>query len=97
MLNKYDLVDIIASEGYTKKDAILMIECVCDAITKVIADGNDVTIVGFGTFSTKQYPARAYRNPKTHERTLAAPVKVPSFSAGARLKRAAREGYVRQE
>lgn len=53
-----------------------------------LADGDQVTLVGFGTFSVKDRAARTGRNPKTGEELQIAAAKVPTFKAGKALKEA---------
>ncbi|MEQ1546805.1 HU family DNA-binding protein, partial [Methyloglobulus sp.] len=61
-----------------------------DALTKTIetalATGDSITLVGFGTFSVKDRPARMGRNPQTGQEMSIAASKSPSFKPGKSLK-----------
>ncbi|EPL0707270.1 HU family DNA-binding protein, partial [Acinetobacter baumannii] len=57
-------------------------------VTKALAAGEDVALIGFGTFTVKKRAARTGRNPKTGEELQIAASKVPSFKAGKALKEA---------
>jgi DNA-binding protein HU-beta len=73
-MNKKDLVNLIASEGNTSKTtAAKMVESVISGITSALRKGDDVTLSGFGTFSTYKRQARNGRNPRT-----GAMIKIPS-------------------
>lgn len=77
-----------AAKTETKKQAQQAVEAVFAAITKSLARGEEVTVTGFGTFSTRKSVVRSGRNPKTGESiTIPALVK-PKFKAGKALKEA---------
>ena len=82
-MNKSELVDSIAqSAGLTKEQAAKAVNAFQGALQR----GDDVVLVGFGTFSVKERAARMGRNPKTGEAIQIAASKVPSFKAGKVLK-----------
>lgn len=88
-MNKSELIDAIAaSTGLTKTDAGKALDGVTEAITDALAQGDDVTLVGFGSFSVGKREARTGRNPQTGETIQIAASKVAKFSAGAKLKAA---------
>lgn len=88
-MNKSELIDAIAAQtGLTKTDAGKALDGVTDAITAALAKGDDVTLVGFGSFSVGSREARTGRNPQTGETIQIAASKVAKFSAGAKLKAA---------
>ncbi len=67
-MNKNDLITAVSeSSGLSKNDASSAVEGVFDAITKSLSNGDEVRLVGFGTFSAKERPERMARNPKTGE------------------------------
>lgn len=86
-MNKAELIDAVADGAdISKADATRAIDAVVDQITKALQNGDQVTLVGFGTFSVKARAARTGRNPRTGE-TLDIPAsKVPGFKAGKALK-----------
>ena len=62
------------------------VSAVFSAIGDALADGETVTLTGFGTFSTKRREARQGRNPRTGESITIAASNVPSFKAGKLLR-----------
>jgi DNA-binding protein HU-beta len=72
--------------GSTKADADRNISALIDIITSTLKKGDNVALVGFGTFEVRKRAARAGRNPKTGEALKIKAAKVPAFKAGATLK-----------
>ena len=86
-MNKSELVDSIAqSAGLTKEQAATAVNAFTESVQGALQRGDDVVLVGFGTFSVKERAARMGRNPKTGEAIQIAASKVPSFKAGKVLK-----------
>jgi DNA-binding protein HU-beta len=86
-VNKTELIDVIASAAdLSKADAGRALDAVVDSITDTLTKGDQVALVGFGTFSVKQRNARAGRNPQTGATIQIAASTVPSFKAGKALK-----------
>ena len=86
-MNKSELVDSIAqSAGLTKEQAAKAVNAFTESVQGALQRGDDVVLVGFGTFSVKERAARTGRNPKTGETLEIAASKVPSFKAGKGLK-----------
>lgn len=86
-MNKSELVDSIAqSAGLTKEQAAKAVNAFAQSVQGALQRGDDVVLVGFGTFSVKERKARTGRNPKTGEEIQIAASKVPSFKAGKGLK-----------
>lgn len=86
-MKKAELVNAIAEKGgYTKKDAEKALSAVIDSITDVLVAGDKITLVGFGTFKTKENPERMGRNPRTKEEKLIPAKTVPVFRPGQALK-----------
>ncbi|OAV22278.1 DNA-binding protein HU-beta [Moraxella catarrhalis] len=86
-MNKSELVDSIAqSTGLTKEQAAKAVNAFTESVQGALQRGDDVVLVGFGTFSVKERAARMGRNPKTGEAIQIAASKVPSFKAGKVLK-----------
>ena len=85
-MNKSELVDAIASSaGLTKEQAAKAVNAFTESVQGALQRGDDVVLVGFGTFSVKERSARTGRNPKTGEPIEIAASKVPSFKAGKSL------------
>ncbi|HEY7673450.1 MAG TPA: HU family DNA-binding protein [Gammaproteobacteria bacterium] len=86
-MNKAELIDAVAaSANLSKADAGRAIDAVVDAIAKSLKRGQQVAVVGFGTFSVKHRNARQGRNPRTGETIQIAASNVPGFKAGKALK-----------
>ena len=86
-MNKADLIDAVAaSANLTKTDAGNAVDAVFDSIGNTLANGDTVSLVGFGTFSVSDRAARSGRNPRTGETISIAATRVPKFKAGKGLK-----------
>ena len=84
-MNKTDLVNAIAAQGLSKADSKKALDTVLDAISGALKEGDKVAILGFGTFSINERPAREGINPATKEKIQIAAKKVVKFKAGAEL------------
>ncbi|MEM6536767.1 MAG: HU family DNA-binding protein [Pseudomonadota bacterium] len=88
-MNKNEFIDRVADlSELTKADAAKAVDAVFDAITDALKSGDDVRLVGFGTFSASKRAAREGRNPRTGETIQIAASIQPKFSAGKGLKEA---------
>lgn len=86
-MNKTQLIDLIAEKANISKAAAgSALTAVTDGITESLQNGEQVQLVGFGTFKTTQRKARTGRNPKTGEEIQIAAATVPGFTAGKALK-----------
>lgn len=85
-MNKADLIEELAKVTCTKKEAGEALDATLAAIQKALKKGDDVVLVGFGTFSVSKRKARKGRNPQTGEVIKIAAKKVPVFKAGKGLK-----------
>ncbi len=86
-MNKQDLVKAVAAKaGLTKKDTAAALEALMEVVKGAIAKKQQVQLVGFGTFATKQRKARTGRNPQTGAAIKIAAATVPVFRAGKGLK-----------
>ena len=86
-MNKQELIEAVAaSADLSKADATRAVDSVVDTITQTLKKGDQVTLVGFGTFSVKDRAARTGRNPQTGATIQIAASKVPGFKAGKALK-----------
>jgi DNA-binding protein HU-beta len=87
-MNKSDLVDDVAKRSnVTKKEVDSVISATTDAIIEAVADGEKVTLIGFGSFEKRNRKAREGRNPKTGDKMEIPATSVPAFSAGKFFKR----------
>jgi len=90
-MTKADLVDKVAgATGFTKKDSAKAVDAILDAISGALEAGEKVSLVGFGTFSTRNRAARKGRNPQSGKVISIAARRVPVFKAGKALKEAVR-------
>ena len=86
-MNKEELIAEISKKAkVSKKEASLVLSAAMESIQKSVKKGNKVTLVGFGTFSSKKRAARMGRNPQTGKAIKIAAKTVPSFSAGKSFK-----------
>ena len=86
-MNKSELVDAVAAAAdISKASAGNAVDAVIDLITAALKDGDQVSLVGFGTFKTSDRAAREGRNPRTGETIKIAASRVPTFKAGKALK-----------
>ncbi|WP_321935522.1 HU family DNA-binding protein [Paraburkholderia sp. J8-2] len=86
-MNKTELVDAIAARtGSTKTAAAEHLDATMEIISKAMAGGDTVQLVGFGTFSTGKRAERAGRNPATGEALKIPAAVTAKFSAGKALK-----------
>ncbi|MGM9714144.1 MAG: HU family DNA-binding protein [Prevotella sp.] len=85
-MNKTELVEkIAAAAGLTKADSKKALEATLTAVKDALAAGEKVSLIGFGTFSVNERPAREGINPRTKEKVQIAAKKVAKFKAGAEL------------
>lgn len=86
-MNKTDLIDTVAeSADISKAAAGRAVDAVIDSIAGTLKNGDQVSLVGFGTFLVRDRAARTGRNPRTGEAIEIAASKVPAFKAGKALK-----------
>jgi DNA-binding protein HU-beta len=86
-MTKEELIEKVASgAGLSKADASRSIAATLSTITSALKKGQNVTLVGFGTFKVSKRKARKGRNPRTGEVIKIAAAKVPRFTPGKTLK-----------
>jgi DNA-binding protein HU-beta len=86
-VNKTELIDAVAEGAdISKAAATRAVDTMLNSITAALAKGDQVTLVGFGTFTVKDRAARTGRNPRTGEPIQIPAAKVPGFKAGKALK-----------
>lgn len=96
MLKRTDIIERLALKGYTKKDAGIILDDIVRVITEALVGGESVQIHGFGTFDVKELAAREIVDLKTKNRSVVPAYKAPKFTAGKLLKRAVKEGFIRE-
>lgn len=85
-MNKTELIEKIAQgANLTKADAKNALEATVQSIKEALIAGDKIQLIGFGTFSVNERPAREGINPATKEKITIAAKKVAKFKAGAEL------------
>lgn len=83
-MNKTELIEKIAAKAeLTKADAKKALDAATEAIKEALVAGDGIQLIGFGTFSVNERPAREGINPATKEKIAIAAKKVAKFKAGA--------------
>ena len=92
-MNKRELVERLVMEtGYTQKDCNKFVDAFCDTVTNQLAKGEEIKIVGFGTFKAVERKARNGRNPHDPKKVIKIPATVsPRFKPGTALKDAVKK------
>ena len=88
-MNQTELIEDVANEAnLTKTQTQDAVRALLKTIMRVVADGDKVTLVGFGTFEPRVRSAREGRNPKTGDKVQIPAATVPTFSAGKTFQEA---------
>lgn len=88
-MNKNDLIAAVkTASGLSRNDAMKAVEGVLQSIECALKEGDEVHLVGFGTFSVAQRQASTGRNPRTGEAMQIQATSRPKFRAGKGLKAA---------
>ncbi|WP_294578322.1 HU family DNA-binding protein [uncultured Thomasclavelia sp.] len=88
-MNKAELIEAIASNAeMTKTDVDKVITSFVDVVTDALANGEKVSLKGFGNFEVRERGERTGRNPRTGEPMTIAASKAPAFKASTALKNA---------
>ena len=86
-MNKTELVAAMAEKaGLSKKDAEKALNACVESIEEAVKAGDKVSLIGFGTFETRERAAREGKNPRTGEKIKIAASKAPAFKAGKAFK-----------
>ena len=86
-MNKSELVAAVQeATQLKKKDAEAAVVAFVDTIKEALKKGEKVQLIGFGTFESKERPARVARNPRTGEEIKVEASKAPVFKASKALK-----------
>ncbi len=88
-MNKSELIDVIAGKANLSKAAAgNALDAFLEAVVQAVAEGDSVTLVGFGSFKAQDRAAKEGKNPRTGEALSIPATTVPKFSAGATFKNA---------
>lgn len=86
-MNKSELIEAIATQAdVSKAVAGSVLDAFTATVTGALKSGDQVTLVGFGTFQVKDRAARTGRNPQTGKPIEVAAARIPGFKAGKGLK-----------
>jgi len=86
-MNKSQLIDAMSeAASMTKSDAESCLNAALDAIKKAVKKGDDVTLIGFGTFTKAKRKARMGRNPQTGKEIKIPAMNLPKFRPGKEFK-----------
>ena len=86
-MNKAELIEKIAeTANTTKAETERLLDTTLDVIRKTVKKGDDVKIVGFGTFTKAKRKARNGRNPQTGKTIKIPATWYPKFRAGSEFK-----------
>ena len=86
-MTKSELINIVAVRAdIPKTKAALAVNAIFDSIEETVANGDKVSLPGFGTFERKHKEARTVRNPQTGESMVSEAKNVPAFKAGTGFK-----------
>ena len=86
-MNKTEFVDAVAEKADVQKsDAAKIVDSMVDVIGDALKKGDQITLIGFGTFLVSKREARKGRNPRTGEEIQIAASNVPRFKPGKALK-----------
>ncbi len=86
-MNKSELISAVAAKAeIQKKDAEKAVGALLDIIIEQVAEGEDIRIVGFGTFERRERKERTGSDPRTNEKITIPASKVPAFKAGKAFK-----------
>ncbi len=86
-MNKNELIDSMAAEtGMTKADTAKALDAFVSAVSEALKKGDEVRLVGFGTFAVTKRAAATARNPRTGETIKVAAKKIAKFKAGKTLQ-----------
>ena len=86
-MNKIELINAMSEKsGLSKKDCAKALDAFTDTVEDTLKAGDKISLVGFGSFEPKTYPAREGRNPRTKEIVKIAARTSAVFRAGKALK-----------
>lgn len=95
-MNKAELINQLAQDAsITKAAAGQALDSITNTIISTLKKGENVTMVGFGTFSASERAARNGRNPQTGETIKIKARKVPKFKAGKEFSEAVSKAKVK--
>jgi integration host factor subunit beta len=93
-MNKLELISTLKNEAnISKSEAAKVIQIFFDSMSEALVGGERVEIRGLCSFFVKEYKAYTGRNPKTGEKVLINPKKLPFFKSGKELRERVDQGH----
>lgn len=88
-MNKSELIEAVAEHADLPKTSVgKVLDGILETVSKTLAAGEEIALVGFGTFAVKDRPERQGRNPATGQPMTISAARVPNFRPGKALKEA---------
>jgi len=92
-VNKTGLIEALSKElNLAPRTTSAVVDTILDSMTNALANGDNIEIRGFGSFSVRQYESYTGRNPKTGKEVDVKAKKLPFFKVGKDLKEAVMQG-----
>ena len=92
-MTKSELIDTVAQRSeITKSRAEQVVNCVFNAMTAALQNGEGIEIRGFGSFTVREYKAYNGRNPRTGNPVSVPEKRLPHFKVGKELKELVNKG-----
>ena len=92
-MTKSELTEALSKElKLPNRETTGIISTILDSMTNALANGDNIEIRGFGSFTVRHYESYTGKNPKTGEETEVKPKKLPFFKVGKDLKEAVNAG-----
>ena len=86
-MNKLELISVLKAEAnISKLEAAKVVQIFFDSMAAAMAKGDRVEIRGLCSFFVKEYKSYTGRNPKSGEKVIIKPKKLPFFKSGKELK-----------
>ena len=86
-MNKSELIEALAqNQSLPTKTAASIVNTIVDTMIETLVRGDNIELRGFGSFTVKKYETYTGRNPKTGDRVLVKPKKLPFFKVGKELR-----------
>ena len=87
-MHKQEFIDlVVARTGLTKKDSEQTMNAIFEVMGELLSKGDRLMVNGFGTFDTKERPARTARNPRTGKTMQVPAARAAVFRASQTLKK----------
>ena len=86
-MNKSDIMDALGKKHNLKAEQVYeIVNIIFDGFSDTLKNGGRIEIRGFGSFSVKEYSAYEGRNPKTGNKLVVKPKRLPVFKVGKELR-----------